>query len=55
VSTVADEGNLAVLRGPGAIFAELVSHPSIHRQTEAKYRVSFSRSRQKRGPPVVLS
>lgn len=37
-----------------AIFAGLISHPSIQPQTEARYRVSFSRSRQKRGPPDSL-
>jgi len=34
-------------------FASLHSHPAVHAQTEARYRVSFSRSRQKRGPPVL--
>jgi len=45
----------AVLRTPGAIFAALVSHPAIQRQTEALGRISFSRSRQKRGPPAPLA
>lgn len=35
-------------------FGEVISHPAIQAQTEARYRVSFSRSRQKRGPPSVL-
>ena len=35
-------------------FGELVSHPAVHAQTEARFRISFSRSRQKRGPPSVL-
>jgi len=44
------------LPGPAAaIFAALVSHPSIFFQTESHYRVSFSRCRQKRGPPDPLS
>jgi hypothetical protein len=47
--------DVALLKGSGAIFAAVVSHPSIHFQTEARYRVSFSRSRQKRGPPTILS
>jgi hypothetical protein len=34
-------------------FAALLSHPAAHAQTEARYRASFSRSRQKRGPPVL--
>jgi hypothetical protein len=33
------------------IFAEIVSHPSVRTQTEARARVAFDRSRQKRGPP----
>ena len=37
------------------VFAAIVSHPSAHAQTEARYRVSFSRAWQKRGPPTVLS
>jgi hypothetical protein len=37
------------------IFASITSHPSIQPQTEARYRTSFSRSRQKRGPPELLS
>lgn len=35
--------------------ALLVSHPTAVEQTEARYRVSFSRSSQKRGPPSLLS
>ncbi|HME05888.1 MAG TPA: hypothetical protein VKG25_02520 [Bryobacteraceae bacterium] len=31
----------------------LVSHPACVKQTEARYRESFSRSRQKRGPPFL--
>lgn len=33
----------------------LASHPSGVVQTEARYRASFSRTRQKRGPPSLLS
>ena len=36
-----------------AVFAELVSHPAVHAQTDARYRVAFDRARQKRGPPAV--
>ena len=46
---------VAVLKNSCAIFGAVVNHPAIHVQTEAGYRVSFSRSSQKRGPPVVLS
>jgi len=48
-------GFVALLRNSGAIFAAFVSHPSIQVQTEARSRVSFNRSRQKRGPPAILS
>ena len=41
--------------GSGAVLAALVSHPAVQQQTQARYRVSFSRSRQKRGPPAFLS
>ncbi|MGI8745430.1 MAG: hypothetical protein ACR2NN_23230 [Bryobacteraceae bacterium] len=30
-------------------------HPAIQKQTETHYPISFSRSRQKRGPPIVLT
>jgi hypothetical protein len=46
---------VAVLNGAGAVFAAFVSHPAIQIQVAAGYRLSFSRSSQKRGPPVVLS
>lgn len=36
-------------------FAAVVSHPAEHAQTEARYRCSFSRSSQKRGPPPFFS
>jgi hypothetical protein len=36
-----------------AFFASIQSHPAVHAQTEARYRISFNRSRQKRGPPVL--
>jgi len=36
------------------IFAELLSHPAVHAQTESKQRISLSRSRQKRGPPSLF-
>jgi len=36
-------------------FAAIVAHPSGKAQTEARYRIAFSRSRQKRGPPTLLS
>ncbi len=46
----------AVAHHPGDIFyASILSHPAAHAQTEARYRVSFSRSSQKRGPPSLFS
>jgi len=36
------------------IFAEVVSHPSVKTQTQARARASLDRSRQKRGPPSDL-
>jgi hypothetical protein len=45
----------AVLKGAITISASVLSHPASPVQAEARYRVSFSRSRQKRGPPVILS
>jgi len=35
-----------------AIFAGIAKHPATHPQVEARYRVSFDRSRLKRGPPA---
>lgn len=37
-----------------ALFAAIWSHPAIQAQTEALYRISFDRSRLKRGPPVLI-
>ncbi len=33
------------------IFAGIVAHPAARPQTEALYRISYSRTGQKRGPP----
>jgi hypothetical protein len=41
------------LQAASLIFAEIVSHPSVKTQTQARARVALDRSRQKRGPPVV--
>lgn len=35
-------------------FAEAVSHPAPRAQAEARYRISFTRASQKRGPPAFL-
>jgi hypothetical protein len=37
-----------------AVFANLARHPAGSPQTEAQYRISFDRARQKRGPPAAL-
>jgi hypothetical protein len=47
--------NIVFLKAPAAAFACLQTHAAVQTQTEARYRVSFSRSRQKRGPPSLFS
>ena len=47
--------NIGAPVNSAAIFAAIVSHPAVHAQTEARYRISFARSSQKRGPPAFLS
>ena len=47
--------NPAALQTSGALFYALVSHPAIHLQTEAGYRISCGRSSMKRGPPLSRS
>ena len=47
--------NIAFLKNSPSICASLLHYSSTPAQTEAKYRVSFSRSRQKRGPPALFS
>ncbi|MGC2659873.1 MAG: hypothetical protein WA324_18090 [Bryobacteraceae bacterium] len=37
-----------------AVFAGLVQHPAVSAQTEAVYRISYERSRHKRGPPSLI-
>jgi hypothetical protein len=43
----------AAARPTDLFFASLVGHPAAHAQTDAPYRVSFSRSLHKRGPPSI--
>jgi hypothetical protein len=43
----------AIHAGAMTFYAALVSHPAAHAQTAARYRISFSRSSQKRGPPSL--
>jgi hypothetical protein len=47
--------HVAFLKDSSAIFAAPVSRLSIQFQTEVLFRISFSRARQKRGPPIILS
>jgi len=44
----------AGLAPSSAFFANVLSHPAVQPQTRAVYRLSLDRSRQKRGPPLVL-
>ena len=37
-----------------SFYAAIVSHPAIHPQVEGSYRICWSRSQQKRGPPVAV-
>jgi hypothetical protein len=46
--------HLCTLPSSGTFYAALRSHPACAPQTEARYRISFLRARQKRGPPAVL-
>jgi hypothetical protein len=47
--------NTILLNPSQVFFASIVNHPAVHSQTEALQRISFSRSRQKRGPPELVS
>ena len=51
----AGASNVALLKDSEAFSASLLSYSAPRTQNEARYRVSFSRSRQKRGPPSRLS
>ena len=48
-------GNASFLTSSMATSAGFVTAPAVQSQVEARYRVSFSRTRQKRGPPAFLS
>jgi len=53
-STAAPGHTSAVTMRPSSLFfAAILSHPTAHAQTNAHYRVSFSRSWHKRGPPSI--
>ena len=36
------------------IYAGILSHPACHAQTKSLFRISSSRSHQKRGPPALI-
>lgn len=38
-----------------SVFAGITRHPALFPQTEAQFRISFDRSRQKRGPPAQIA
>jgi hypothetical protein len=38
---------------PALLFAEVLAHPAVRRQTEARARIALDRSRHKRGPPAT--
>jgi len=47
--------HFVALPANGTFYAALQSHPACCAQTEAQFRISFDRSRQKRGPPAIPS
>jgi hypothetical protein len=52
-STVATQAQVFTPATRQAVFSDLVRHPAVAPQTEARFRISQDRSRQKRGPPVL--
>jgi hypothetical protein len=40
---------------PQMVFASVASRPAARPQAEVLYRISFARTRQKRGPPLFFS
>ena len=55
VTAIPSFSKTVFLNAAQVFFSGIVKHPAIHPQIEARQRISFSRSRQKRGPPVSLS
>ena len=53
--TIRAGSNVALVKNQPATFLPLFSHPTAQTQIEARYRVSFNRSRQKRAPPAPIS
>ena len=52
--TTASNSQASTLNRGQLFYGDVLSHPALQAQTEARYRISFSRSRQKRGPPSFL-
>jgi hypothetical protein len=52
--TTASNSQTFTLHRGQVFFGDVLSHPALQAQTEARFRISFNRSRQKRGPPSVL-
>ena len=46
------QGHFVAMPLGGVFYAGLPRHPACTAQVEAQYRISFDRSRQKRGPPI---
>jgi hypothetical protein len=52
--TTTTPSNFLAMTPAHAIFAELVSHPANHAQTQSRWRIARDRARQKRGPPSPI-
>src|SRR5271169_7296 len=52
-SAIPAYSNTILLSVNRAFCSSLVKCPAVHVQTDALQRISFSRSRQKRGPPLL--
>jgi hypothetical protein len=55
MATLAPQPHVSVPNGVLTAGIALFMRPASLPQTQARYRISFARSRQKRGPPVILS
>ena len=53
-ASIALHNELSTPASAALFFADVIRHPTESPQTEAGYRISYCRSRQKRGPPVLL-
>jgi hypothetical protein len=53
-ATVATHVEFSAPSSSQVIYAGLLAHPAVAPQTEAGFRVSHSRARQKRGPPAFF-